>query len=112
MNTDAERFACKIRLRAERRAGEMLGELEREPGKRTDTTSGHAEPRSEFAQAKEDAGVSDSQAKRWQDAAIFSHLLAALVEMPADLRCCNTRSGGDTFPIWPKTPLRIVQVGG
>lgn len=68
MNTDAERQACAIRLRAERKAGQLLAEKGRKQGNRTDITSGHAEPKSsDFQQAKEQACISDTQAKRWQN---------------------------------------------
>jgi hypothetical protein len=68
MNTDAERKATEIRIRAERKAGQMMREMERNQGARTDLTSGHAEPKSqsEYAQAKESANISNTQAKRWQ----------------------------------------------
>src|SRR5712664_1718361 len=35
-NTEAERKACEIRLRAERKAGKLSAKLEKSPGKRTD----------------------------------------------------------------------------
>ncbi len=35
-NTEAERRACEIRLRAERKAGKLAAKLERTQGKRTD----------------------------------------------------------------------------
>jgi len=72
MNTEAERQAINIRLRAERKAGEMLKEMEREPGKKEDNyCSGHAEPSTltPLQEAKEQAGISDTQAKRWQQLA-------------------------------------------
>src|SRR5262249_46058584 len=79
-NLEAERKAIEIRIRAERKAGELLKALEKQPGKRTDLTSVQATPRlsgdadlnsaqappSLFAQAKEQAKISDDQAKRWQ----------------------------------------------
>ena len=79
-NQEAEQKAIEIRIRAERRAGELLKALEKQPGKRTDLTSVQATPRlsedadlnsaqaapSLFAQAKEQAKISDDQAKRWQ----------------------------------------------
>src|SRR5262245_52988321 len=79
-NLEAEQKAIEIRIRAERKAGELLKALEKQPGKRTDLTSVQATPRlsedadlnsaqaapSLFAQAKEQAKISDDQAKRWQ----------------------------------------------
>lgn len=76
LNTHAERQAIEIRIRAERRAGELLKPLDR--GDRGGNTGKnqfaeyerqtvHAEPiASPFQQAKQSAGISDTQAKRWQ----------------------------------------------
>src|SRR3954451_949139 len=40
-NVEAEAQACEIRLRAERRAGQLLRDTEKAQGKRTDLTSSH-----------------------------------------------------------------------
>src|SRR5215813_2777141 len=61
-NLDAELKAIEIRIRAERKAGELLKEAEKGKGGRN---SAQAAP-SLFAQAKEQAKISDDQAKRWQ----------------------------------------------
>jgi hypothetical protein len=56
MNTNAERKATEIRLRAERKAGQMMREMERSPmSKGGDTTAAvHAElPVSEYAKSKQ-----------------------------------------------------------
>lgn len=68
MNTEAERQACNIRLRAERKVGKMLQETERDPGNGGHNRgSGQGDPSvTEYQQAKEGAGISDTQAKRWQ----------------------------------------------
>lgn len=67
LNIQAERRAIEVRVRAERRAGQLLAEVERAKGQRTDITSGHAGPKlTLYAQAKEQAKISDTQAKRWQ----------------------------------------------
>src|SRR5215510_14756063 len=44
-NLEAERKTIEIRIRAERKAGELLKALEKQPGKRTDLTSPHATER-------------------------------------------------------------------
>jgi hypothetical protein len=62
-NTEAERQACEIRLRAERKCGQLTSDLMTAPGARTDLTSDHAEPKLE---ALEKAGVSRMQATRWE----------------------------------------------
>lgn len=76
LNTDSERKAKEIRIRAERKVGLMMSDMgktapkDRNPEKRV---SVHGEPiPSEFAQAKESANISDSQAKRWQNLAKVS----------------------------------------
>ncbi|MEE8128167.1 hypothetical protein [Candidatus Vondammii sp. HM_W22] len=68
LNTDAERKATEIRIRAERKAGQMMSEMDK-----TKNPSGinqvksHARPKpNEFKEAKESANISDTQAKRWQ----------------------------------------------
>lgn len=72
-NVEAEQKAIEIRVRAERQAGKLLREMQRAPrggDRKSDefqNQSVHAEPiDSEYAQAKTDANISDSQAKRWQ----------------------------------------------
>lgn len=68
-NTEAERRACEIRLRAERKAGELSSQLERAQGRRTDIeTSSNAETKS-YEQQLADAGISRQQAHRWQQLA-------------------------------------------
>ena len=67
LNIEAEKLAAEIRIRAERKCGQLLKGMERNQGKRSDLpTSVHDEPKSEFAQAKINANISDTQAKRWQ----------------------------------------------
>lgn len=66
-NVEAERQACEIRLRAERKAGRLSKELEKAPGARTDLEPLGTAPR---GSTKEEtltaAGVSVDQAKRWE----------------------------------------------
>jgi hypothetical protein len=67
-NFEAERKAGEIRIRAERRTGELLSEMEKGKGGRPPENS--AQPAlSLFAKAKQDAEISDDQAKRWQQLA-------------------------------------------
>jgi hypothetical protein len=63
-NVEAERKAAKIRIRAERRAGELLKEAERGQAGRPKNNSLHAQ--SNYQEAKEQAKISDDQAHRWQ----------------------------------------------
>jgi hypothetical protein len=63
-NIEAERRACEIRLRAERKAGALTGELARAQGKRTDRdTSSKAATKSDLLKH---AGISKDQASRWE----------------------------------------------
>ena len=66
-NVEAERKAAEIRIRAERRTGELLKELEKGKGGRPPENSLHDANGS--CPAKEDAGISDNQAARWQQLA-------------------------------------------
>jgi hypothetical protein len=73
-NIDAERKACEIRLRAERRAGELLKELARgEPG-RPEKAATRA-PISPYRSALESAQIAERAAQRYQ----------AVANIPADI---------------------------
>jgi len=66
-NVENERKAAEVRIRAERRAGVLLKEMEKTPGARTDLTSSHdGERLSEYQQATQEANISKHQAERWQ----------------------------------------------
>jgi len=81
-NTEAERRACEIRLRAERKAGSLLSGMERTPGRRSDLgTSPHDGARS-FTEQLDEHGIGKRQAERWQQLAAvpeehFERALAA-----------------------------------
>jgi hypothetical protein len=63
-NTEAERKACEIRLRAERRAGELSRQIPHSnPGSRKKDLAGAVPPKS---QVLRDAGVSEDQARQWE----------------------------------------------
>lgn len=65
-NIEAERQCCEIRLRAERKAGKLLQQIERAQGQRTDLpTSVHHGPKS-FSVQIEEHDISPKQAKQWQ----------------------------------------------
>ncbi len=63
-NTEAERKACEIRLRAERKAGKLLKQMEKAKGalRRGNTAS----PREEETPTLADRGVSKKQSSDWQ----------------------------------------------
>jgi hypothetical protein len=76
MNTAAERRACEIRMRAERRAGELLMEMkglevikEGRPEKRSSGSTVVSEPRKRLS----DLGVSKTQSSQWQRLAEIPH---------------------------------------
>lgn len=62
-NTEAERQACEIRLRAERKAGVLSSQMETAQGRRTDITSCHDGTKLD---ALERVGISPTQASRWE----------------------------------------------
>jgi hypothetical protein len=63
-NVEAERQACEIRLRAERKAGKLSAELERSnPGKRKKDLGSAVQPKSK---ALRHAGISKAQAHEWE----------------------------------------------
>ena len=79
MNIDAERKAAEIRLRAERKAGELLAKMKKSSSKETATKGGHAKAgtvppaavaeSSVYRQAIESAGIKERTARRWQELA-------------------------------------------
>lgn len=81
MNVEAERKATEVRLRAERRAGELMRDLQRTPpqeaspngraGNRVTPQDVIAAPvqRSEYAETLDRAGVTRQTAHRWQQLA-------------------------------------------
>ena len=83
--------AKEVQLRAERKAGAFLKELEREQGARTDLTSSQAETKlSDYATTLEEAGIARPTAHRWQKIAgvpegEFEQLVAQTVEAGKEL---------------------------
>ena len=65
MNVEAEQRAIEVRVRAERRVGQLLAELEKGKGGQPKKNSDHAGP-SSFARTKQEAKTSGTQATRWQ----------------------------------------------
>lgn len=64
-NVEAERQACEIRLRAERRAGQLLRETEKAKGGRPTETGNTVLPVSDRS-TLDDLGVSKKQSSDWQ----------------------------------------------
>jgi hypothetical protein len=67
-NPEPERRACEIRLRAERKAGRLLGEMKKVPGARTDLAQPLGEV-SEFGRTLEANQISRQTSTRWQQLA-------------------------------------------
>lgn len=91
-NTDAERKACEVRLRAERRAGDLYAEMQRTPREELNaggknqhevTRNDCGQPQqSEYRAALDRTGVSERTAQRWQqlasvDERVFEEALRA-----------------------------------
>ena len=57
---------AEIKIRAERRAGELLQEIPREPGKRTDQPTATPAAGSEYRKALEQAGIKERTARSYQ----------------------------------------------
>jgi site-specific DNA-methyltransferase (adenine-specific) len=67
LGLESQNYAAEIKLRAERRAGEMLADVERSAGRRTEKTWALAEPRSTALQAAyAQTGIKPATGKRWQ----------------------------------------------
>ena len=64
MSLEEQNRCAEIKLYAERRAVELYGEIEREPGRRTDLTS--SQPVTRFEQCLTDDGVNRMTPHRWQ----------------------------------------------
>ena len=95
-NIEAERRATEIRIRAERKVGQLLVAMKRTPPResakqaiatRWDTTSNdgmsYASPKSEYAQGVEKAGLSPQTAHRWQQLAkVPEHEFESMLNEP------------------------------
>lgn len=96
MNVEAERKATAIRLRAERKAGELMRGMQKTPAKdkaiKANATLGNNVPAtvagtSEYRSAIESAGIPERTAQRWQQLAKvpaeqFESALASAEAMP------------------------------
>src|SRR3954465_2815753 len=66
-NTEAERQACEIRLRAERRVGQMLSAMDKAPGARGTGSNQHkVRSRDTSTPTLGDLGISHDQSSAWQ----------------------------------------------
>jgi hypothetical protein len=118
-NVEAERKATEIRLRAERKAGELYGQMHRTPpqaaspngraGKESPATAaGDSTKRSEYREALDRTGVSERTAQRWQGLAAvpaetFEQHLADPETKPTTngiLRAANGAKRMDEGSLW------------
>jgi len=65
LNTEAERKACEIRIRAERKAGELLREM-KENGMRRIAADGRPKEKASDAPTLTDLGITRDQSSQWQ----------------------------------------------
>jgi hypothetical protein len=98
-NVEAESQACEIRLRAERRAGQLLGEMEKARGARGSGSNQH-KLRSHDTRAPKllDLGISHDQSSRWQKLAAipeaeFEATFAKPSKKPSTSRAHRSRRG-------------------
>ena len=68
-NTEAERQACVIRLRAERRTGELLRDREMAKGGQASKNRSHAATGSVDKETLKEPGITKTQSSRWQQVA-------------------------------------------
>lgn len=85
LGLDAINHATEIKLRAERLAGQIMQQLKKEPGKRTDLTSSNTASRSEYQNTLDDSNTTRQEAHRWQK-------LAAIPDEEFDGRIANTKA--------------------
>jgi len=69
LGLEVSNSASEIRLRAERKAGQVLAQVQREQGKRTDLTSTNGGGSSEYSRVLDDTGTKQQDASRWQKVA-------------------------------------------
>ena len=83
LGLDAQNHAAEVKLRAERKAGELLAQLKRDtpqtanPSGLPKSNDGHGS--SEYQAALEETGTSRQDAKRWQKIAGFQLCSAILI---------------------------------
>jgi hypothetical protein len=93
-NVEAERQACEIRLRAERRCGQLLQEMEKAKGAPGNQYTGPLDRR-EGSKTLADHGVSYDQSSRWQK-------LADIPEEEFEQRLRGSDKAIATALIWPE----------
>ena len=91
LGLEAQNHATEIKLRAERKAGELLGELDRDQGQRNDLTSPNDEAKlSAYKRTLIETDTPKATAERWQEVAkipepIFEEHIAEVKESREEL---------------------------
>lgn len=94
LGLQAQNSAATIKVRAERKAGELLRELERKPGERTDATSSDVVTGSPYRATLDAAAITYQEAHRWQTLATIpeDELEATIAETTAEGRELTTHA--------------------
>ena len=104
-NLDAERKAAEIRVRAERRCGELLAEMPKAEGGRPPKTGNRSEPVS-APQTLSDLGITKKQSSDWHKLADFPQKkfeeAIAELEVPTITGVFNHRAQGTGETEWYK----------
>ena len=90
LGLEAQNHATEIKLRAERKAGELLGELDRDKGGRPEKTNPSLGSVSQYKQVITENDIPHSTAHRWQEVAkipepIFEEHIAEVKESKEEL---------------------------
>lgn len=104
-------WATEIKVRAERKAGELTRELEKNPGKRKDLTSPHDAGRLK-GEILAEAGISTQTASRWEKLAAvpedqFEQAVAAAKEVAGEVTTAAMLKVGKPPIDKPKAPETV-----
>lgn len=95
-NTEAERRACEIRIRAERKCGQLLREMEKAKAGRPPENRSRDKTDFRGAPTLSDRGISKSQSSRWQAlAAVPEAEFEATLAGPSDTLKQSVVRGSD-----------------
>lgn len=115
-NTDAERQACEIRLRAERRTGELLEDLPKDVGGRPSETAATVAGVSPYREALQRTHIPERTAQRYQELArvpqdVFDAQMRDLVMPTTSGIIAAAREAAQIFPFDPRSLCRLEWVG-
>jgi hypothetical protein len=108
MNVEAERQACEIRLRAERRTGQLLGEREKAKGGGDQRSDHPSPPVSGAPKPLAELGISHNQSSNWQKlAAVPEETFEETLKAPGKKPSTNGIIAAHAPPK-PKSPVSYV----